>query len=109
MKPRRILSVALAVLFILPAHGSDKPNVVVVLIDNHGYFELSRNGHPVVQTPRIDELSRAGVNFTDFNAAPFCSPSRGALLTGRYALRYGIHDTVGGVSILHRTETHWLT
>ena len=58
----------------------------------------------MVQTPRIDRLSRTGVNFTDFNAPPFCSPSRGALLTGRYALRYGIHNTVGGVSILHRDE-----
>lgn len=85
--------------------ASSKPNVVVVLIDNHGYYELSRNGHPVVQTPHIDKLSETGVNFTDFNAPPFCSPSRGALLTGRYALRYGIHNTVGGVSILHKDET----
>ena len=85
--------------------AADNPNVVVVLIDNHGYYELSRNGHPVVQTPRMDKLSETGVNFTDFNAPPFCSPSRGALLTGRYALRYGIHNTVGGVSILHKDET----
>ncbi|MEQ6120694.1 sulfatase-like hydrolase/transferase [Reichenbachiella sp. MALMAid0571] len=82
-----------------------KPNVVVVLIDNQGYFELSRNGHQVVQTPRIDKLASQAVNFTDFNAPPFCSPSRAALLTGRYALRAGIHNTVGGVSILHKNET----
>lgn len=99
-----ILSIFITVLFISAAHARVKPNVVIVLIDNHGYHELSRNGHPVVQTPRIDRLSRTGVNFTDFNAPPFCSPSRGALLTGRYALRYGIHNTVGGVSILHRDE-----
>ncbi len=99
-----ILSIFITVLFISAAHARVKPNVVIVLIDNHGYHELSRNGHPVVQTPRIDKLSRTGVNFTDFNAPPFCSPSRGALLTGRYALRYGIHNTVGGVSILHRDE-----
>ncbi|MEM9141999.1 MAG: sulfatase-like hydrolase/transferase, partial [Bacteroidota bacterium] len=82
-----------------------KPNVVVVLIDNHGYYELSRNGHPVVRTPHLDNLTQTGVNFTDFNAPPFCSPSRAALLTGRYALRSGVHNTVGGVSILHRNET----
>jgi len=99
-----ILSIFITVLSISAAHASAKTNVVIVLIDNHGYHELSRNGHPVVQTPRIDRLSRTGVNFTDFNAPPFCSPSRGALLTGRYALRYGIHNTVGGVSILHRDE-----
>ena len=82
-----------------------KPNVVVILIDNQGYYELSRNGHQIVQTPRIDKLSREAVNFTDFNAPPFCSPSRAALLTGRHALRAGIHNTVGGVSILHKNET----
>ena len=90
-----ILSIFITVLFISAAHARVKPNVVIVLIDNHGYHELSRNGHPVVQTPRIDKLSRTGVNFTDFNAPPFCSPSRGALLTGRYALRYGIHNLRG--------------
>ena len=104
MKLLLILSLLISVLSMTTAYASDKPNVVVVLIDNHGYYELSRNGHPVVQTPRIDRLSQTGVNFTDFNAPPFCSPSRGALLTGRYALRYGIHNTVGGFSILHRDE-----
>ena len=81
-----------------------RPNVVVVLIDNHGYYELSRNGHKIVQTPRIDKLSEESVYFSDFNAPPFCSPSRTELLTGRYALRAGVHDTVGGVSILHQDE-----
>lgn len=81
-----------------------KPNVIVVLIDNQGYFELSRNGNKIVQTPQIDQLSKASVNFTNFYAAPFCSPSRTALLTGRYALRSGVHNTVGGVSILHKDE-----
>jgi arylsulfatase A-like enzyme len=80
----------------------EKPNVIVVLIDNQGYFELSRNGNQIVQTPQIDQLSKASVNFTDFYAAPFCSPSRTALLTGRYALRSGVHNTIGGVSILNK-------
>ena len=80
------------------------PNVVIMLIDNHGYYELSCHGHAVVQTPRIDRLAREGVSFSDFNAPPFCSPSRAELLTGRYALRAGIHNTVGGVSILHKNE-----
>ncbi len=82
----------------------NRPNVIVVLIDNHGYFELSRNGNKIVQTPQIDQLSIESVNFTNFYAAPFCSPSRTALLTGRYALRSGVHNTIGGVSILHKDE-----
>lgn len=83
----------------------NRPNVIMVLIDNQGYHELSRNGHQIVQTPRMDQLSLEAVNFTNFHAPPFCSPSRAALLTGRYALRAGIYNTVGGVSILHRDET----
>lgn len=85
--------------------GKSRPNVIMVLIDNQGYHELSRNGHQIVQTPHMDGLSREAVNFTNFHAPPFCSPSRAALLTGRYALRAGIYNTVGGVSILHRNET----
>ena len=82
----------------------NRPNVIMVLIDNQGYFELSRNGNKIVQTPQMDQLSRESVNFTNFYAAPFCSPSRTALLTGRYALRSGVHNTIGGVSILHKDE-----
>jgi arylsulfatase A-like enzyme len=70
-----------------------------------GYYELSRNGSEIVQTLHIDKLVIQTVNFTDFYAPPFCSPSRSALLTGRYAMRAGIHNTVGGVFILHKNET----
>jgi len=89
----------------LPVCSADRrPNVVVMLIDNHGYFELSCHGHALLQTPRIDRLAQQGVSFTNFHAPPFCSPSRAELLTGRYALRAGIYNTVGGVSILHKNE-----
>ncbi len=94
MKLKNFILLLLLIVSIQPALAkSGKPNVVMILIDNHGYYELSRNGHPVVQTPRIDKLAEAGVNFTDFNAPPFCSPSRAELLTGRYALRSGVYDT----------------
>ncbi len=103
----RLLSMVLLCLIIAcspDASKQEKPNVVVILIDNMGYFELSRNGNPIVQTPRIDQLSKQAVNFTNFYAPPFCSPSRTELLTGRYALRAGVHNTIGGVSILHKKE-----
>lgn len=100
--------VTVLVIILLPTAGlpqSGKPNVVIMFIDNHGYYELSWNGNETVRTPSIDRLAEEGVNFTDFNAPPFCSPSRTALLTGRYALRSGVHNTVGGVSILNKNET----
>lgn len=108
IRMRSILLTAIPLLFFActqQAEQQDEPNIVVMFIDNHGYFELSRNGNQVVQTPRIDRLAEEAVNFTDFYAPPFCSPSRTALLTGRYALRAGVYNTVGGVSILHKDET----
>jgi arylsulfatase A-like enzyme len=105
MKSTFSLLIVSTLMTCLPAFSADtRPNVVIMLIDNHSYFELSCHGHPVLQTPRIDRLAQQGVSFTDFNAPPFCSPSRAELLTGRYALRAGIYNTVGGVSILHRNE-----
>ncbi|MEN9021195.1 MAG: sulfatase-like hydrolase/transferase, partial [Verrucomicrobiales bacterium] len=79
--------------------------MLLILIDNHSFFELSCHGHARLKTPRIDELASESVDFVNFHAPPFCSPSRGALLTGRYALRLGIHNTIGGVSILHKDES----
>ena len=81
-----------------------RPNVLLILTDNQSFFELSTHGHPQLQTPHIDQLARQSVNFQNFHAPPFCSPSRAEMLTGRYAVRAGVHDTVGGRSILHRNE-----
>ena len=87
-----------------PVRASPFTNVLLILTDNQAYNELSFKGHPVVQTPHIDKLSKESVDFTNFHAPAYCSPSRAALLTGRHPLRYGIHNPIGGVSILHKRE-----
>ncbi|MDA9764690.1 sulfatase-like hydrolase/transferase [Opitutales bacterium] len=84
--------------------ASDRPNILLILTDNQSYFELSSHRHEILQTPHIDHLASESVDFRNFHAPPFCSPSRAELLTGRYALRSGIHTTVGGVSILKSDE-----
>ncbi len=86
------------------ATAAAPPNVLLILVDNQSYFELSCHGHDQLQTPHIDALASECVDFVNAHAPPFCSPSRAALLTGRYALRSGIHNAIGGVSILHRDE-----
>jgi arylsulfatase A-like enzyme len=83
---------------------SDRPNVLLILTDNQSFWELSYHGHEQLQTPNIDKLATESVDFMNFHAPPFCSPSRAEMLTGRYALRSGIHNTVGGVSILKAEE-----
>lgn len=62
------------------------------------------HGHKFVRTPNIDALAETGIEFTNFHAPNFCSPSRAEMLTGRCQLRYGIYKTVGSVSILHKDE-----
>ena len=64
--------------------GADKPNVVLILVDNVGYGDLGCYGNKEIKTPRIDQLAEQGVRCTDFYiGSPSCMPSRGALLTGR--------------------------
>lgn len=73
------------------APPADKPNVVVLLADDLGYGDLGCYGHPTIRTPNLDRMAAEGLRFTDFYvAAPVCTPSRAALLTGRYAVRSGM-------------------
>ncbi len=87
-----------AVALILPKTVSakaspDKPNIVIMFLDNIGYGDLACYGNPVMKTPRIDRLAAEGVRCTDFYiASPSCMPSRGALLTGRHPLRNGLNE-----------------
>lgn len=68
-----------------------RPNVVILFADDLGYGDLSSYGHPTIRTPEIDLLAAEGLRFTSFYAgAPSCTPSRAALLTGRYGLRVGL-------------------
>ncbi|MDF1572163.1 MAG: sulfatase-like hydrolase/transferase [Bacteroidales bacterium] len=72
-----------------------RPNIVVILCDDLGYGDLSSYGHPIIQTPHLDELAADGIKFTSFyTAAPVCSPARAGLLTGRSPNRAGIYDYI---------------
>jgi arylsulfatase A-like enzyme len=64
-----------------------RPNVVLILMDDVGYGDYGSYGARDIKTPHIDSLARDGVRFTDFYAAPTCTPTRAALLTGRYQQR----------------------
>lgn len=73
------------------AESAEKPNVIVILIDDMGWNDLSCFGNEEVKTPRIDKLASEGIAFTQFHVgAPICSPSRCGLLTGQYPYRWKI-------------------
>lgn len=72
--------------------AAEKPNIVFILVDDQGYYDLGCYGATEVKTPRIDKLAGEGTRFTDYYAAaPICSPSRAGLLTGCYPRRVGNH------------------
>jgi arylsulfatase A-like enzyme len=68
---------------------------VVIFADDLGYGDLSVYGHPTIHTPNLDRMAYEGIKLTAFYASPACSPSRAALLTGRYALRAGVPQVLG--------------
>ena len=77
--------------FTLSAQRENPPNFVVVFCDDLGYGDIGSFGHPIIQTPNIDRLAVAGQKWTQFYVAdPVCTPSRAALLTGRYPIRNGM-------------------
>src|SRR5688572_26584143 len=74
-----------------PSPAADPPNVVVILCDDLGYGDLGCYGHPTIRTPHLDRMAAEGMKFTSFySAAPVCTPSRAALLTGRLPVRSGM-------------------
>jgi arylsulfatase A-like enzyme len=75
-----------------------KPNVLLIVADDLGYGELSVQGNPQVPTPHIDSIAKNGTRFTSaYVSAPYCSPTRAALLTGRYQQRFGYEFNPSGV------------
>jgi arylsulfatase len=77
------------------AGDGKKPNVVFVLMDNLGYGEVGCYGGGILRgapTPRIDKLASEGTRLLNFNVEAQCTPSRSALMTGRYAIRSGTHS-----------------
>lgn len=82
---------ALLVLPILAAADPPKrPNILVILADDLGNADVGFNGGKEIATPHIDRIATTGARLAQFYVQPLCSPTRAALLTGRYPMRYGL-------------------
>jgi arylsulfatase A-like enzyme len=109
-RTRRISAVVCAALFGCASVGwaanspSSKPNIIIIVADDMGWADSTLHGDARFPTPNIDSIARAGVRFTNgYVASSVCSPSRAALLTGRYPQRFGhehnLHPQQGDVGL----------
>ena len=91
------MRILLALLFLIVTAGAaDKPNIVLILVDDLGINDLHCYGRAEHHTPNVDRLAEQGMRFTDAYAQPVCSPSRAALLAGKHPARVHITNYLPG-------------
>ena len=84
-----MLRYIISIFFLINLQASDNPNIIIILTDDLGWGDVSYNGGPI-STPNIDKLAKDGVQMNRFYAAPTCSPTRAALMTGVNTLENGV-------------------
>ncbi|MEM1354588.1 MAG: sulfatase [Planctomycetota bacterium] len=91
----RIPLLLTTILLALSVSAQDRPNIVLIMADDLGYGDLSCYGSERIRTPHIDALAERGVRFTDYHSnGAVCSPTRAALMTGRYPQRTGVEGVI---------------
>lgn len=105
MKPH--FSIVAACLFLCAqalAIAAGKPNVIVIIVDDMGYGDIAAHGNPVIRTPQLDRLHAESARLTDFHVDPTCSPTRSALMTGKYSHHVKVWHTIAGGNHLRAGE-----
>lgn len=87
------------------AQKNSQPNVIIILSDDQGYADYSIHGNPVLETPALDQLAKEGVRFSDFHVSPYCTPTRGQLLSGMDALHNQAATVGTGRNTMRRNIT----
>lgn len=89
--------------------AADRPNIILIMTDDQGCWDLGSAGNPHITTPHLDSLAKQGVEFSRFYVQPVCAPTRAGVMTGRYYLRTGLYNTrfggdtlgLGEVTVAH--------
>ncbi len=83
----------------------ERPNFILIQMDDLGWDDLSLHGNQIIETPTIDKFAAESIQFEQYYVNPVCAPSRASLLTGRDFLRTGVSHVNGGKEYLHPGET----
>jgi arylsulfatase A-like enzyme len=84
---------------------ASQPNVILIVTDDQGYGDMSVHGNPWLDTPNLDRLHNEGISLDDYHVDPYCTPTRAALMTGRYSVRVGAWAVTEGRQLLNPDET----
>ncbi len=86
--------------------AAERPNVVYIMADELGYYELSCMGNPHIQTPRVDRMAREGIRFSQALAgSSVCAPTRGCLMTGKHSGHTSVRSNGGGTPLRAGEDT----
>ncbi|MCB0686227.1 MAG: arylsulfatase, partial [Saprospiraceae bacterium] len=85
---------------IITVYTQSNGNVLLILVDDLGYGDLSMAANPYLKTPHLDSLSGKSVRFTNFYVSPVCAPTRASLLTGMYHQKVGVQNVTNGFEML---------
>lgn len=89
------ISAVLSTIGLVPVAGAaEKPNIIHIVADDLGWNDVGFNGCKDIKTPNLDKLASEGANLAQFYVQPMCTPTRAALMTGRYPFRYGLQTAV---------------
>lgn len=94
MKLIRLLTAAAFALATLAASAAEKPHILYIVADDLGWKDVGFHGAKDIPTPNLDQLAADGMRLDRFYVLPMCTPTRAALMTGRYPLRYGLQTIV---------------
>lgn len=84
--------------------SASKPNVILIVTDDQGFGDIGYYGNPHIKTPVLDSLASKSVRFDDFSVNPVCAPTRSAIMTGKYSMTTGVHDTYRGGAMMAPSE-----
>jgi len=92
----------LGIFWSVRAGAAERPNILMIVVDDMGYGDMGKHGHPWLKTPNFDRLHDESVRMSDFLVSPTCAPTRAALMTGAHEFRSGVTHTIYGMEQMNQ-------